>query len=115
MHGQLGLGDRVRFMSNTDDPHGAIRGADVVLMTSISEGMPMALLEAYGELTGGCGSCRGKVSRGRRWEFAGESQQRALVSPGFCLRASDRSQEKRSRAPKLALLIRNVDHERWAT
>jgi glycosyltransferase involved in cell wall biosynthesis len=180
MHGQLGLGDRFRFMGNTDDPHGAIRGADVVLMTSISEGMPMALLEAMaqgrptvatsvggvpgvlrgcglvappgdvhelaaavvallrnpelartmgrrgyerlerrytlarcltaygeliGELTGGCGSCRGTVSRGRRWEFAGESQQGALVSPGFCLRVSDRSQEERSRAPKLALLI----------
>ena len=49
MHGELALGDRFRFMGKTDDPHGAIRGADVVLMTSISEGMPMALLEAMAQ------------------------------------------------------------------
>jgi polysaccharide biosynthesis protein PelF len=49
MHRQLGLGERFRFMGRTDDPHGVIRDADVVLMTSISEGMPMALLEAMAQ------------------------------------------------------------------
>jgi glycosyltransferase involved in cell wall biosynthesis len=49
MHAQLELGDQFRFMGRTSDPHGVIRGADVVLMTSISEGMPMALLEAMSQ------------------------------------------------------------------
>jgi glycosyltransferase involved in cell wall biosynthesis len=49
LHERLGLGDRFRFMGRTTDPGGVVRGADVVLMTSISEGMPMAILEAMGE------------------------------------------------------------------
>ena len=49
IHDELGLGDRFLFMGRTDDPHGVIRGADVVLMTSISEAMPMALLEAMAQ------------------------------------------------------------------
>ena len=49
MHEQLGLGDRFRFMGRTSDPHGVIRGADIVLMTSISEAMPMALLETMAQ------------------------------------------------------------------
>jgi glycosyltransferase involved in cell wall biosynthesis len=49
MHRQLGLGERFRFMGNTDDPHGVIRSGDVVLMTSISEAMPMTLLEAMAQ------------------------------------------------------------------
>ena len=49
IHEQLGLGDRFRFMGRTDDPHGVIRSADVVILTSISEAMPMALLEAMAQ------------------------------------------------------------------
>jgi glycosyltransferase involved in cell wall biosynthesis len=49
MHAQLGLGDQFRFMGRTTDPHGMIRGGDLVLMTSISEAMPMALLEAMAQ------------------------------------------------------------------
>jgi glycosyltransferase involved in cell wall biosynthesis len=49
LHAQLGLGDRFRFMGRTTDPNGAVRDADVVLMTSISEGLPMAILEAMGQ------------------------------------------------------------------
>jgi len=49
MHRQLGLGDRFRFMGGTRDPNGAIRSGDLVLMTSISEAMPMTLLEAMGQ------------------------------------------------------------------
>ncbi|HWK30002.1 MAG TPA: DUF3492 domain-containing protein [Solirubrobacter sp.] len=49
LHEQLGLGSRFRFMGATTDPAGVVRGADVVLLTSISEGLPMALLEAMGE------------------------------------------------------------------
>jgi glycosyltransferase involved in cell wall biosynthesis len=49
MHRQLGLGERFRFMGGTRDPHGAIRSGDLVLMTSISEAMPMTLLEAMGQ------------------------------------------------------------------
>ena len=49
LHARLGLGDRFRFMGRTTDPIGAVRDADVVLMTSISEGLPMSILEAMGE------------------------------------------------------------------
>jgi glycosyltransferase involved in cell wall biosynthesis len=49
MHEQLQLGDRFRFMGRTSDPHGVIRSGDLVLMTSISEAMPMALLEAMAQ------------------------------------------------------------------
>ena len=49
LHQQLELGERFRFMGRTSDPHGVIRGGDMVLMTSISEAMPMALLEAMAQ------------------------------------------------------------------
>jgi glycosyltransferase involved in cell wall biosynthesis len=49
LHDRLGLGDRFRFMGRTTDPNGAVRDADVVLMTSISEGLPMSILEAMGQ------------------------------------------------------------------
>jgi glycosyltransferase involved in cell wall biosynthesis len=49
LHARLGLGDRFQFMGPTSDPNGAIREADLVLMTSISEGLPMALLEAMSQ------------------------------------------------------------------
>jgi glycosyltransferase involved in cell wall biosynthesis len=49
LHERLGLGERFRFMGRTTDPNGAVRDADVVLMTSISEGLPMSILEAMSE------------------------------------------------------------------
>jgi glycosyltransferase involved in cell wall biosynthesis len=49
LHAQLELGDRFRFMGSTGDPQGVIRSADVVLMTSISEAMPMTLLETMAQ------------------------------------------------------------------
>ena len=49
LHARLGLGERFRFMGRTTDPNGAVRDADVVLMTSISEGLPMSILEAMSE------------------------------------------------------------------
>ena len=49
LHARLGLGDRFQFMGPTHDPNAAIREADMVLMTSISEGLPMALLEAMSQ------------------------------------------------------------------
>ncbi|MGH2856145.1 MAG: DUF3492 domain-containing protein [Solirubrobacteraceae bacterium] len=48
-HGQLGLGERFRFMGATREPERMIANADLVLMTSISEAMPMALLEAMAQ------------------------------------------------------------------
>jgi polysaccharide biosynthesis protein PelF len=49
VHEQLGLGDRFRFMGRTTDPTGVMRAADVILMTSISEGLPMSILEAMSQ------------------------------------------------------------------
>jgi glycosyltransferase involved in cell wall biosynthesis len=48
LHAQLALCDRFRFMGQTSDPTGVVRAADVVLMSSISEALPMAILEAMG-------------------------------------------------------------------
>jgi glycosyltransferase involved in cell wall biosynthesis len=49
LHERLGLGPRFRFMGRTTDPNGVVRAADVMLMTSISEGLPMSVLEAMSE------------------------------------------------------------------
>ena len=49
LHERLGLGERFRFMGRTTDPNGGRAGADVVLMTSISEGLPMSVLEAMSQ------------------------------------------------------------------
>lgn len=49
LHSELGLGDRFVFAGPTSDPTAAVRKADVVVLTSISEGLPMAALEAMGE------------------------------------------------------------------
>lgn len=46
---RLDLGERFRFMGSTRRPLEVVRGADVVLMTSISEGLPMAVLEAMAQ------------------------------------------------------------------
>jgi polysaccharide biosynthesis protein PelF len=46
LHGRLGLGDRFVFHGSTRDPDAVIQAADVVVLTSISEGLPMAALEA---------------------------------------------------------------------
>jgi glycosyltransferase involved in cell wall biosynthesis len=49
LHRALRLGDRFRFMGPTADPHGAVRGGDIALMTSISEGFPISILEAMAQ------------------------------------------------------------------
>jgi polysaccharide biosynthesis protein PelF len=49
LHERLGLGERFRFMGPTREPNAVVRAADVVVMTSISEGLPMSILEAMGE------------------------------------------------------------------
>jgi glycosyltransferase involved in cell wall biosynthesis len=49
LHSRLGLGERFRFMGRTADPHGVVREADIVLMTSISEGLPLAALEGMAQ------------------------------------------------------------------
>ncbi len=46
---QLGLGDGFQFMGTTPTPNDVVRAADVVLMTSISEGLPMSILEAMAQ------------------------------------------------------------------
>jgi glycosyltransferase involved in cell wall biosynthesis len=66
LHAQLGLGERFRFMGRTTDPTGVVRDADVVLMSSISEGLPMSILEAMGQgrpvVSTGVGGVRDVVS-----------------------------------------------------
>lgn len=49
LHRELGLGDRFQFRGTTADPRGAFRSGDIALLTSISEGQPLAALEAMSE------------------------------------------------------------------
>lgn len=49
LHAELGLGESFRFMGSTSDPLGVVRQADVLVLTSISEGLPLALLEAMSQ------------------------------------------------------------------
>lgn len=49
LHEELGLGDRFQFMGPTSDPHGVVKQADVVILTSISEGLPLSVLEALAQ------------------------------------------------------------------
>ena len=61
LHERLGLGSRFEFMGRTTDPNGAVRAADVVLMTSISEGLPMSVLEAMSQGRPVVSTCVGGV------------------------------------------------------
>ncbi|MFY9470292.1 MAG: GT4 family glycosyltransferase PelF [Solirubrobacterales bacterium] len=49
LHEQLGLGDGFKFMGSTREPERVVRESDIVLMTSVSEGMPLGILEAMGQ------------------------------------------------------------------
>jgi polysaccharide biosynthesis protein PelF len=46
LHADLGLGDRFVFKGSTADPYGVVMAGDVALLTSISEGSPITVLEA---------------------------------------------------------------------
>jgi len=49
MHEQQKLGERFRFVGRTSDSHRVIRSSDLVLMSDISEAMPIAVLEAMAQ------------------------------------------------------------------
>ena len=49
LHDQLNLGDSFQFMGSTNDVTSALHAADVVISTSISEGLPIAVLEAMAQ------------------------------------------------------------------
>ncbi len=46
LHQELGLGDRFQFMGPTNFPSEVLLKADIAVLTSISEGFPLAVLEA---------------------------------------------------------------------
>ena len=46
LHVDLGLHDRFRFLGATDDPYAALETASVSVLSSISEGFPISVLEA---------------------------------------------------------------------
>ncbi len=91
LHERLGLGERFRFMGPTTDPTGVVRAADVVLMTSISEGLPMSILEAMGQARPGRldrrrrrARRRARLRRGvraRRRPRAGDGRRHAAAQP----------------------------------
>ena len=93
LHERLGLGERFRFMGPTGDPDGAVRDADVVLMTSISEGLPMSILEAMGQ-------ARPVVVDGRRRR----ARRRARAAARSCAPGDDHGL-----AMAVVLLLRNPE------
>jgi polysaccharide biosynthesis protein PelF len=46
LHAQLDLGNRFRFAGSTDEPYDAFAGGSLAMFSSISEGFPVAVLEA---------------------------------------------------------------------
>ena len=46
LHVELGLRDRFVFAGSTDDPYGVVARANIALLTSMSEGSPITVLEA---------------------------------------------------------------------
>jgi polysaccharide biosynthesis protein PelF len=46
LHEQLGLGNQFRFAGSTDEPYEAFAGGSLAMFSSISEGFPVAVLEA---------------------------------------------------------------------
>jgi len=89
---RLGLGERFRFMGRTTDPNGVVRGADVVLMTSISEGLPMSVLEAMSQGRPIVATCVGGVPEVVKGCGA-------LAAPG----------DDHSLAMAVVMLLRNLD------
>jgi glycosyltransferase involved in cell wall biosynthesis len=62
LHEELRLGDSFRFMGATSDPEAVLRAADVALMTSISEGLPLSVLEALAQARPVVATCVGGVA-----------------------------------------------------
>ena len=46
LHAELGLGSHFVFAGPTEDPYGVVARADIALLTSMSEGSPITVLEA---------------------------------------------------------------------
>ena len=46
LHRDLGLGERFRFLGPTDDPYAVLETASLSVLSSISEGFPISVLEA---------------------------------------------------------------------
>ena len=69
LHETLGLGEGFRFMGGTSDPRGAMRAADVVVLTSISEGFPIRGTRGHVRRPSGGVDCGGWRARGHpgRW------------------------------------------------
>ena len=74
LHRQLGLGDGFRFMGSTRNVTQVLQDSDMLLMTSISEGMPMGILEALSQA--------GRRVDGGRWSPGGPARLRARRSSG---------------------------------
>lgn len=74
---ELGLSSKVRFHGLRDDVRSAMRAADVFVMHSLTEGMPMALLEAGAEgmpvIATPVGAIPHLLSDGRGWLASPES------------------------------------------
>ena len=113
LHARLGLGERFRFMGPTADPDGAVRDADVVLMTSISEGLPMSILEAMGQGAAGRRDRRRRRAR-RRARAAARCARRATTTrwrwPSSCCCATPSSPRRLgpARAPPAEAHLQRV-------
>jgi glycosyltransferase involved in cell wall biosynthesis len=93
----LGLGDRVRLLGHRDDVADLLDAADVFAMPSLSEGLPLAILEAMAAGTPILASEVGGIPEAVRNEEEG-----LLVPPG----------DPEALARELARLLENADMRR---
>ncbi len=75
----LGVSERVLFCGNCSDPGRFMAGLDALVMTSLNEGTPMAILEA-----GACGAAVAATAVGGIPDLLGESE--AVAQQGYDLR-----------------------------
>jgi glycosyltransferase involved in cell wall biosynthesis len=77
LHAQLGLGERFRFLGFQADPIGVLVAADVFVLTSRHEGLPISLLEAMALGVAPVATRVGGIP-----EVVADGDQGVLVAPG---------------------------------
>lgn len=113
---ELGLGDRVVLAGHMDNPHPTMRRADLFVLSSRSEGMPLVLLEAMAHglpiIATDCGSgTRDLLENGRCGRIVPREDAQALAE-AMAAHIADAS-DLRARAERGPERARAFSPERW--
>ena len=104
--GELGINGQVIFCGNRSDPEAFIPGMDILMLTSLNEGTPLAILEA-----GACGKPVLATRVGGVTDLLGEASQPQLA-PGLSKLERGlgaESQNSKALAQGLAWILQNPD------